>query len=315
MRPWPRYGGAMNRLEAMDAFARVVKNGNFVSAASELGISPGMVTKRVQRLEATLGAKLLRRTTRRLSVTEIGKRYYNFCNRLLAEMQQEEREIRRLQQDAHGEIKVLSPMSFGIMQMGKLVSGFMAAYPDVQVSLTIADATKRVLDPVEFGADLAIRFSLKKDSTHYLRRLGTMHWVACASPAYLERAGRPKHPSELVNHQCLVTHTRFGDGRWIFDGPKGSLTVQVRGPVSPSNAITMRYMVLDGAGIALLPTFAVADDLRNGQLVRILKDHAIPDLPICALYPHAKDQPRKVKLFLDFVSKELRNAPWDRVDA
>ncbi|HTI85797.1 MAG TPA: LysR family transcriptional regulator [Alphaproteobacteria bacterium] len=301
----------MNRLEAMDAFARVVKNGNFVSAASELGISPGMVTKRVQRLEATLGAKLLSRTTRRLSVTEIGRRYYKFCDRILAEMQQEDREIRRLQHDARGEIKVLSPMSFGIMQMGKLVSGFMAAYPDVQVSLTIADATKRVLDPVEFGADLAIRFSLKKDSTHYLRRLGTLHWIACASPAYLQRSGTPAAPDQLVNHSCLVTHTRFGDGRWLFKGAQGPQTVQVSGPVSPSNAITMRYMVLDGAGIALLPTFAVADDLRSGHLVRILQDYEIPDLPICALYPHANEQPRKVKLFVDFISKQLRHAPWD----
>ena len=301
----------MNRFEAMDAFVRVVKNGNFVSAASELGVSPGVMTKRIKQLEAALGAKLLSRTTRRLSVTEIGQRYYKFCNRILVELQQEERDIIRLQQEAYGEIKVVSPMSFGIMQMGKLVSGFMSIYPEVQVSLTIADATKRVLDPVEFGADLAIRFSLKRDSTHYLRRLGTMHWVACASPSYLKRMGIPERPEDLVRHPCLVTHTRFGDGRWIFNGPHGPLSVQVSGPVSPSNAITMRYMVLDGAGVALLPTFAVADDLRNGHLVRILEEYAIPDLPICALYPHAKEQPRKVRLFIDYISKQLHQAPWD----
>src|SRR5690348_2888970 len=122
----------MNRFDAMDAFVRVVKNGNFVSAASELGVSPGVMTKRIKQLEGALGAKLLSRTTRRLSVTEIGQRYYKFCNRILGELQQEERDIIRLQQEAYGEIKVVSPMSFGIMQMGKLVSGFMSAYPEVQ---------------------------------------------------------------------------------------------------------------------------------------------------------------------------------------
>jgi DNA-binding transcriptional LysR family regulator len=234
-----------------------------------------------------------------------------FCNRILSEMQQEEREIIRLQQEAYGEIKILSPMSFGIMQMGKLVSSFMSVYPKIQVSLTIADALKRVLDPVEFGADLAIRFSLKRDSSLYLRRLGTMHWVACASPAYLKKMGTPRHPEDLLRHPCLVTHTRFGDGRWKFNGPSGFISVQVSGPVSPSNAITMRYMVLDGAGVALLPTFAVADDLRSGQLVEILREYKVPDLPICALYPHAKHQPHKVRLFVDFISKQLQPAPWD----
>lgn len=301
----------MYRFEAMDAFVRVVKNGNFASAASELNVSPGVITKRVMQLEHMLGAKLLSRTTRRLSVTEIGQRYYKFCDRILREMRQEEAEIIRLQRQPYGELKVVAPMSFGIMQMGRLVASFMEKYPQVQVNLTIGDGMKGALDPLEYGTDVAIRFAVPRDSSLYVRVLGKMRWVVCAAPSYLRMRGAPRTPADLAHHPCLVTHTHYGDGVWHFRGPDGAKSIKVTGPVSPSNAITMRYMVLEGAGIAMLPTFCVGEDLKNGSLSRILGEWSIEDLPICALYPHATDQPKKVKLFVDYLADTLKRPGWD----
>lgn len=301
----------MYRFEAMDAFVRVVRNGNFTSAASELGVSPGVVTKRVMQLEDMLGAKLLSRTTRRMSVTEIGQRYYKFCDRILREMRQEEAEIVRLQRQPYGQLKVIAPMSFGIMQMGRLVASFMDRYPLVQVGLTIGDGQKGALDPLEFGTDVAIRFALPRDSSLFARALGKMKWVVCAAPSYLRVRGAPKSPADLAHHACLVTHTHFGDGTWHFRSPDGVASIKVHGPVSPSNAITMRYMVLEGAGIAMLPTFCIGDDLKKGALVRVLDDWAIEDMSIYALYPHATSQPKKVKLFVNYLAETLKRPHWD----
>ena len=303
----------MDRFDAMATFVSVARNGSFSRAASELSVSPAVTTKRVQQLEAHLKARLLDRNTRMLRLTGVGRSYFDFCTRILSEVQEQERDISRLQDEASGVIKVLSPMSFGIMQMGKVLAGFMSTYPGIQVSLTVADASRRVLDPIDFDADVAIRFSMKKSTPHVARKLGTLRWVTCASPAYLKTMGAPRHPDDLSRHPCLVTNTRFADGHWEFSGPVGPVRVRVSGPVTPSNAITMRYMVLEGAGIALLPNFAVADDLAQGNLVRVLPDYSVPDLPIAAIYPHRNLQPRKITLFLDYTARILKASSWHRL--
>ena len=137
--------------------------------------------------------------------------------------------------------------------------------------------------------------------------------MTCASPHCLKASGEPRTPEDLSRHPCLVTNTRFADGLWDFTGPEGPVSVRVTGPVTPSNAITMRYMVLDGAGVALLPNFAVADDLAQGRLVRVLPDYRVPNLPIAAIYPHRKLQPRKISLFLDYTARVLKASPWHRL--
>lgn len=291
----------MDRLKAMEAFVQVVRNGNFVSAASDLGISPSIITRRIRDLERSLGAKLINRTTRRLSVTDIGQRYFLFSSRLLKEIHQEEREISRLQEKPYGPMKVVSSMSFGMMEMGKIVSAFMHDHPGIEVSLVIGDNHRRAFEADDSDADVIIRFTVPKDSGLFMQRVGTMPWITCAAPAYLKRTGRPHVPVDLKQHSCLVTNTRFGDGVWKFDGPSGPTQVTVTGPVSPNNAIAMRYMVLDGAGIALLPVFCVAEDIRSGRLNEILKGYRVADQPVYAFSPHNQPQPEKVRLFIDFL--------------
>ena len=301
---------SVNRLVQMDAFVRVVKNQNFVAAASELGVSPGLVTRRLQQLEADLGARVISRTTRRLSLTEAGKHYYAFCTRILKEVHEEEGSIRQLQDEPVGRLNVVAPMSFGIMEMGKAVTSFMLQYPKIQVTLIICDNGRRTFDSSEYDADVVIRFTQPRESSLHLRKIGRMSWTFCASRAYLQKNGTPKTPAELVDHSCLVTTRPFGKGAWKFKGPSGSQTVKVSGVVSPSSAITMRYMALDGAGVALLPTFCVADDIRKRRLVRILTNYSVPEQPICAYYPHGRQQPLKMRLFLEFLEARFKAAAW-----
>jgi DNA-binding transcriptional LysR family regulator len=178
-----------NRLVEMDAFVRVVKNQNFTAAASELGVSPALVTRRVQKLEADLGVRLISRSTRRLSLTEAGKRHYEFCARILKELQEEENAIKQLQSEPAGTLNVVAPMSFGILEMGKAVTSFMLQYPKIQVTLIIGDNGRRSFDPSEYGADVVIRFTQPKDSSLHFRKIGRMSWTParlariCAKPA------------------------------------------------------------------------------------------------------------------------------------
>jgi DNA-binding transcriptional LysR family regulator len=300
----------MNRLVEMDAFVRIAKNGNFVAAAGELNVSPGLITRRLQELEKDLGVRLISRTTRRLRLTEAGEHYYKFCARILKEVHDEESRIRLLQEEAAGRLSVVAPMSFGIMEMGKAVTNFMQKYPDIQVTLIIGDSVRRAVDPGEYDADVAIRFARPQNSSLHLRRLGTMRWLACASPSYLRKKGVPKKPADLARHSCLVTSTRYGDGVWRFQSAAGAQTVRVTGVVSPSSAITMRYMVLDGAGVALLPAFCIVSDFRERRLVPVLSAFTVPDQPICALYPPGPYQSKKMKLFLDYLAARFRDAAW-----
>lgn len=277
-----------NRLVEMESFVRVARTCNFSSAATELGVSPALITRRIQSLETDLGVHIVNRTTRQVSLTEAGKRYFEFCERILEEIQSEERALKRLQDAPSGRLNVIVPMSFGIMEMGKAVTSFMLDFPEIQVSLIISDNWKSTFDPGRYGADLLLRFTRPKDSGLYLRKLGTMGWIACASPEYLRKVGMPKHPTDLSRHSCLLTTRPFEKGIWTFNHTSGVHKVKVSGVVAPSTAITMRYMVLDGAGIALLPLFCVLEDLRERRLVRVLTEYSVPSQIIGAYYPHAR---------------------------
>jgi DNA-binding transcriptional LysR family regulator len=211
-----QWGGIMHRFEAMDTFVRVVANGSFAGAAEEMNVSRAIVTKRIMQLETALGAKLLNRTTRRLSATEIGLRYFDFCSRILNEMREEEANIGRLQQQPLGHLKVLAAKSFGSLHMGQAVSSFIQLYPGIQVSLTLSDVTIRSLDPVEYGVDVAVRLQQQPDSSLFVRRLGTVVWVPCAAPAYIAQHGEAQHPLELGRHACLMHQVYMPDGHWQF---------------------------------------------------------------------------------------------------
>ena len=300
----------VNRLVEMESFVRVARQCNFSAAASTLGVSPALITRRLQQLEADLGVPLVNRTTRNVSLTDAGKRYYDFCVRILDEVQQEERALKHLHDEPSGQLNIIAPMSFGILEMGKALTAFMSQYPAVNANLIVSDNWQSSFDPSQYGADILIRFTQPRDSILIMRKLGRIPWIVCASPEYLKKNGKPRTPNDLVSHSCLCTLRPFVKGTWPFDGPEGKLTIKVSGVVAPSTAIVMRYMVLDGTGIALLPIFCVADDLRKGTLVRLLEDYKIPEQTIAAFYKNARPQPQSVRLFLKFLETRFRNPTW-----
>ncbi len=299
-----------NRLLEMDAFVRVARARSFLTAARELAASPALVTRRVQQLEADLGVRVLNRTTREVSLTDAGARYFDFCVRILAEVEEEERALKALTDSPSGRLNVVAPMSFGTMEMGKAVTSFMLAYPDVEVTLTVGDNTRNTFDPRGYGADVLIRFTRPRESSLLMRQLGRMAWYACASPAYLARAGEPRTPRDLLAHSCLVTTRPFASGGWRFTGPQGAQTVKVSGIVAPGSAIAMRYMTLDGAGVALLPAFCVAQDIAEGRLTRVLADYAAPEQSIRAFYSQAARERQVVRLFLKYLAARFRAQDW-----
>ena len=294
----------------MEAFVRVAQTGSVSRAAMELGVSPSLVSRRLKSLETRLGVRFVNRTTRQVSLTEVGRRYLEFCTRIMDEIHDEERSLKQSQDDPAGRLTVVAPMSFGIMEMGKAVTSFMIEYPEIQVTLIVGDNWHDTYDPRKYGADVLIRFTRPKTSALLIRKLGVMGWVVCASPAYLRKAGLPQKPSQLAHHSCLVTSRPYGRGVWRFHGPEGVESVRVSGVVSPSNAITMRYMVMDEAGIALLPKFCVAEDIQSRRLTQILTSYEVQQQSICAFYPPARKQPIILKLFLDYLADRFKKAPW-----
>ena len=303
----------MDRLKAMETFVRVVKEGSFAAAADAMGISRAIVTKHVMQLEKELGARLINRTTRRFSVTEIGQDYVAFCQRMLEEMSEQDALIGRLQAEPRGELKVLTPKSFGSLYLGNIVSDFMALYPDIHVTLILSDTSMRYLDLVENGFDLAIRLSAHVDSSLMARRIGALSWVPCASPDYLARQPAPRAVADLAEHVCLL-HTKHADGVWRFRGAKAKaeeVTVKVAGPIATNSVMVLRQVVLNGKGIALLPTYCIGPDLTSGALRQVLPDHCGPDESIYVMFPHRHLIPVKIRLFIDFVAERISASPWD----
>ena len=294
----------------MEAFVRVAQAGSVSRAATELGVSPSLISRRLKSLEARLGVRFVNRTTRQVSLTELGQRHLDFCTRILEEIQEEERSLRLTQDEPSGRLTVVAPMSFGIMEMGKAVTSFMIEYPEIQVTLIVGDNWHDTYDPRKYSADVLIRFTRPRTSTLLIRKLGVMGWVVCASPAYLRKAGVPQKPAQLAHHSCLVTSRPYGKGVWRFHGPEGIESVRVSGVVSPSNAITMRYMVMDGAGIALLPKFCVSEDIQSRRLSPILTGYEVQQQSICAFYPQARKQPKVLQLFIKYLTERFKTAPW-----
>jgi DNA-binding transcriptional LysR family regulator len=302
----------MDRLKAMETFVRVVKEGSFAAAADQMGLSRAIVTKHVMQLEKELGARLINRTTRRFSVTEIGQDYVAFCQRMLEQMSEQDALIGRLQAEPRGELKVLTPKSFGSLYLGNIVSDFMALYPDIHVTLILSDTSMRYLDLIENGFDLAIRLTSHVDSSLMVRRIGALRWVPCASPDYLARHTAPRSPADLAGHKCLL-HTKNADGVWRFagQGKSGETTVKVQGPIATNSVMVLRQVALNGKGIALLPTYCIGPDLADGSLRQVLPNHTGPDEAIYVMFPHRELVPTKIRLFIDFIAERISASPWD----
>lgn len=301
----------MDPMSDMAVFVKVVGAGGLSAAARELGLSPAMVSKRLARLEARLGGRLLNRTTRRLRLTEEGARYYERAAQILAEVEEAEALVGAGRAAPRGTLRVSTPAAFGRRHVAPLIKAFAARYPDLRIYL---DLDERIVDLVEEGFDVAIRIAELEDSALVARKLAPNRRVVCASPEYLRRHGTPAVPADLARHNCLIVTTR--DSRhdvWPFAGPDGPQSVRVSGTLACNNGEVIRQWALDGLGLALKSTWDVGEDLSAGRLQAVLADYVPGGMSVYAVYPHRQYLPAKVKAFVEFLQDAYGPEPyWDR---
>ena len=289
----------MDRLTSLTAFVRVVDAGGFSAAGRKLNMSTTMVSNHVQALEERLGARLLNRTTRKVSLTEVGRAYYDRATQILADIEQADDIAGALQSTPRGTLRIYTATHI-VPFVAPVVAEFLRSYPDVKVDLNMGE---RIIDIIDEGFDVAIRLTPPPDSSLIVRSLATWRHVLCCSPSYLEKHGRLQQLSELSEHNCL-RHVLYPFGEeWHFADRKGlPATVQVSGNLISNSGETLRRAALDGIGITLAPGFLIHDDLEEGRLVRLLPEYRPVELSMNAVYPHRHHLSAKVRTFIDMLA-------------
>lgn len=288
----------MNAIGAIPIFVSVIENGGFAAAARNLGVSKSAVSKRVTQLEEQLGAQLLHRTTRKLSLTEAGERYLAHAVEALASAREAEDAVAQLQGAPHGRLRINTPMSFGRLHIAPLIPEFLSRYPGIEIDMVMDD---RIVDLVETGFDVAIRAGVLSDSSLIVRTLAPCQNILCAAPSYIAENGEPTEPSDLLAHNCLH-FAYFSDAHhWTFIGSNEPERVETSGNYQVNNSEALREALIGGCGIGRLPTFVAGPDIKSGRLVRILGQYRMPSQTLFALFPERRHLPAKVRVFLDFV--------------
>jgi DNA-binding transcriptional LysR family regulator len=296
----------MDRLKSLTTFVQVVENGGFSAAARRLNMSPTMASEHVQALEEQLGARLLQRTTRRISLTEAGQAYYENAARILSELEEADRRVGALQSAPRGRLR-LHVGSHIVRFVAPVLVEYMTRYPGLSVELTMGE---RMVDLIEEGFDLAIRATVPADSSLVIRQLSVWRHVPCCSPDYLETHAAPRAPADLAQHNCLrYAFYPYGD-EWRFAGADGeAVSARVKGSLRTNSAEALRIAALGGLGIFLAPSFLVAEDLAAGRLVRLLEEYRPVAFAINAIYPHRAHVPAKIRGFIDLAVERLGTRP------
>jgi DNA-binding transcriptional LysR family regulator len=299
----------MDRMLAMQVFAKVVESGSFSRAAERLGLSSTATSRHVADLETHLGSRLLNRTTRRLSLTDAGRAYYERCNAILDDIDEAEALAGSATRKATGTLRINAPVSFGARHLAPLLPRYCEQHPDVTLDITLAD---RQVDLVEEGYDLAIRIARELHTTLVARRLAPARLQLVAAPAYLAAHGTPATPADLAQHRCLGYAYTRGGNEWELGGPGGPHIVPLKGPMKANNGDLLHEATLAGAGIALQPTFIAGPALASGALRALLQQYPAPLLDIYAVYPSRRHLSAKVRTFVDFLVANLGDRPaWD----
>ncbi len=291
----------MDRLQAMEVFVRVVDTGAFTRAAEVLHMPKATVTTLVQNLEVHLRVKLLNRTTRRVSVTTDGAAYYERCIRILADVEETESALGRTKSSPRGRLRVDVPVTFGRRVLVPALPDFFARYPDIRLEVGCSD---RPVDLIEEGVDCVVRGGVQPDSTLVARRVGMVEFVTCATPAYLERHGVPKHPHDLIHHRC-INYFSSKTGRnmdWDFSKDGERIELQPDGFVALNDGEAYHEAGLAGLGIMQAATFMVKDALGGGKLKCVLSDWQIEPLPVWIMYPQNRHLSAKVRVFVEWIA-------------
>jgi DNA-binding transcriptional LysR family regulator len=297
------------RLDLLDValFVRAALLANVSAAGREFGLSAAVASARLAQLERLLGARLLHRTTRRISLTQDGEIFMSRAQTLLDAAAAARASVGRAQTEPQGRLRVSMPSSFGRQHVSPVIPAFLRRYPGVSVDLRLSD---HLVDLVDAGVDMAIRLGALKDSTLVAKRLAVNRRVICCAPAYLAAHGTPGHPADLAQHECVILADQ---NTWAFETPTGPLDVRVTGRLATDNGEVIRDALLAGFGIALKSTWDVAPYLRSGELVTILDSYPPAEtVAIWAVYPSRAFVPPKTLALIDFLAAHFGDPPyWD----
>lgn len=294
----------MDRLTSMAVFVRASDLGSFAAAAEAMGMSAQMVAKHVVFLEDRLGAALLHRTTRRQSLTDIGRAYYDRCKLVLAEAEAADALALDMRSQPKGVLRVNAPVTFGSFSLAPFVTHYLERFPDMQIDLTLND---RFVDPLEEGFEVLVRVGEVEDGSLIAHPLAPYRLIACASPAYLQRCGIPETPSDLEQHDCLP----YGywspsiPSRWLFSRDGKVEDVRASGRFRSNDWKALLHAAIEGFGITLGPEGILKAEIAAGRLIRVLPDYEGPARPMHVLYPAGRRPTVKVKSFIDAVLAEF----------
>ena len=294
----------MDKLTGMLVFVRVSRTGSFVGGARDLGLSRAMATKHIMRLENSLGIRLFNRTTRSLSLTEIGATYLERCQQVLVDIEEMDAAVTHLQTKPRGTLKISAPPFIGVSHIAPALSEFLEKYPDLNVEMILQGSPGDLIDE---GIDIAILLGSLEDSSLIARKLVSSPLVVCGTSGYFNKHGTPVTPDDLSEHSCLVNWAIPPRDQWQFKTAKGNQTIKVSGRMQANVADPIRIAAVKGLGIIMLPNYIVGNDIKAGRLQVILHEYAISPLDIHAVYPHRKYLSAKVRSFLDFLQTWLQN--------
>jgi DNA-binding transcriptional LysR family regulator len=298
----------MNPIEDMQIFVATADAGSITAASERLGMSKQFVSRRIMALEERLGVRLMNRTTRRLSVTELGREYYERAVRIIEDVADAEHSVSGRGATPRGTLRISAPVSFATMHLSALIPVFLARHPDVSIEMDLND---RRCDLVAEGYDMALRIGVLSDSTLVARRIAPVRVVVCGSPGYLRRRGTPRQPDELRNHDCLP----YGHGRavdWEFERDGERVTIPVGGRLRVNNGELARDAAIADLGLAMLPTFIVGEALRDGRLVTLLDEFLPPPIALHVVYPKHRQSFAAIRAMCDFLQQQLARGEGER---
>jgi len=293
----------MDKLTGMAVFVSVAKAGSFVGGAKEIGVSRAMATKHIGHLESYLGARLFNRTTRSLSLTDVGAAYLQRCRTVLLDIEEMEGAVTHLHTEPRGKLKVSSPPVIGALYIAPAISEFLELHPDLTVNLVLQS---HFGDLVDEGIDVAITFGSLDDTSHIAKKVASSPLLVCGSPAYFAEFGKPLIPEDLENHSCLVNWAIPPRDKWNFKGLEGEKEIKVTGRMEANAADPIRIAAKKGLGLVMLPEYIVSRDIEKGYLQVVLDEYAMAPVNIHAVYPHRKYLSAKVRAFLAFLEEWLR---------
>lgn len=285
----------------LQAFCAVVQNRGFAKAAKQLHISTPVMTRRITRLEQTLGVRLLQRTTRHLNLTEAGNLFYTQASDILQALETSKKTIKKLTEEVTGTLKIGMPVSISHCHVTNALAGFIKKYPGLKLQIVNGN---HLLDLLASGFDMVIHCGNLPDSSFYSKKIGDWKKIICASPAYLKKQGTPKHPQELQSHNCIDHYDNFRQ-TWRFTEKNKELEIMVKGNINVNSSIDLKNLAVAGMGVVYLPSFTVHPELISGKLISVLEKYQPPKLGMYAVYPSKQYLNKKLLVFLDYIMELL----------